>query len=711
MAEEYEQEEEESSSDSQDLLEIHEKALRSFNLSVSQSQEEREQCLEDRRFYSIPGAQWEGKVGELFKNKPQLEVNKVHSSVIRIFNEYRANRITVDYISRDGVDRSELADTCDRLYRADEQKSQASEAYDNSFEEAVGGGMGTWRYRADLEDEFDIDNEYQSIYIEPIYDADSCVFFNADAMRQDKSDARECWVLIAYTHDYYKDNFDLDFDPAAWPKEVNQSKFDWCTPDKVYIAEYYKVEIVTEEVLVYVSSDGEKDYYTQKELDDNPSIPEQLALSQFTFTIKKKRKRKQIHKYLMGGDKIIEDCGIIAGTEIPIVPMYGKRWIVDGIERVMGHIRLAKDIQRIKNSEYSKLFEISALSSVEKPIFTPEQMGKHGNMWAADNITNYPYLFIESITNKDGDEAPAGPLGYTKVPSIPPALAALLDITEKDMQDILINQKEGDKLVSNISGEAIERVMNRLDMQSFIYMSNFAKAMRRGGQIWLSMAKDIYRDKGRKMMALGKEKSVDYIELMKPIKDEETGKTIYKNDFRDANFEIMVDVGPSFSSRKAKIVRELTEVLQMTPAGQNQETAIILTAMIMMNLDGEGMQEIREYYRWKLIKLGVVQPSEEEQKRLTKEAQNLKPDANEEYLKAAAENERAKSINSAADTKKKIAEIEKILADVTETLANIDREDAQAAIDMAAKINQSVTSGNQLSANQTVENTGNQPTP
>ncbi|MFK5282558.1 portal protein, partial [Lacticaseibacillus paracasei] len=86
------------------------------------------------------------------------------------------------------------------------------------------------------------------------------------------------------------------------------------------------------------------------------------------------------------GGKVLEDCGYIAGKCIPIVVAYGKRWFVDNIERCMGHVRLAKDAQRLKNMQLSKLGEISALSSVEKPILTPEQIANHQDMWAEDNL-------------------------------------------------------------------------------------------------------------------------------------------------------------------------------------------------------------------------------------------------------------------------------------------------------------------------------------
>ena len=137
------------------LSQIHQDALYEFDNIQTALRDERLQCLQDRRFYSIAGSQWEGPLGDQFENKPRFEVNKIHLSVIRIINEYRNNRVTVDFISKDGTANEELADTCNGLYRSDEQDSVANEAYDNAFEEAVGGGFGAWRLRTCYEDEED----------------------------------------------------------------------------------------------------------------------------------------------------------------------------------------------------------------------------------------------------------------------------------------------------------------------------------------------------------------------------------------------------------------------------------------------------------------------------------------------------------------------------------------------------------------------------
>ena len=109
-------------------------------------------------------------------------------------------------------------------------------------------------------------------------------------------------------------------------------------------------------------------------------------------------------------------------------------------------------------------------------------------------------------------------------------MAALLQITEQDIKDLLGNQQAGEEIVSNISGKAIELIQNKLDMQTFIYMSNMAKAIKRSGEIWLGMAKDLFVEDGRKMKVVNRDYETDMIELNRPALNAESGETEYDSN-------------------------------------------------------------------------------------------------------------------------------------------------------------------------------------
>lgn len=649
----------------QTLSEIHAEALEEFDRIQAEQSNERRQSLEDRRFYSIAGASWDGGLGEQFANKPRPEFNKTHLAVIRVINEYRNNRITVDFQPMDGTPDDPMADVCDGLYRADEQASSADEAHDNAFEEGVGGGFGAWRLRADYEDEEDEEDDRQRVRMEPIFDADSSVFFDVDAKRYDKADAKRCYVLTSMSREGYEEEYGDD--PATWPKDVVTDNFEWWTPDVVYLCDLYCVEEVSETVRFFAGlTDAEPLRITDDEIEADESLLPRLHATGFRETRSKKVKRKRIRKYVMSGGKIIEDQGYIAGRMIPVIPFYGKRWYVGGIERYMGHVRLAKDAQRLHNALMSWLTTMAARFDVEKPIVTPEQMKGHAQQWADDNVSQFPYLLLNPMLDKDGNPMPSGPIGYTRAPNIPPAMAALTQLAEQGLQDLLGNQQAGEEMQPNISGKAIELIQNRLDMQSFIYMSNFAKSMKRAGEVWLSMMRDIAVEKGRKMKAIDINGQSSSVELNRPAYDAENGETYTENDFGAAKLEVAVDVGPSSSSKRAAAVRALTGMASIV---QDPQTRAVVEMLALMNMEGEGVKDASDFFRQKLIRMGAIKPNEQEQKELEAEKANQQPDPQSLYLTKAAEAEEAKAAKSRADTVETIASADLKRAQTDKTIS------------------------------------------
>jgi hypothetical protein len=263
-----------------------------------------------------------------------------------------------------------------------------------------------------------------------------------------------------------------------------------------------------------------------------------------------------------------------------------------------------------------------------------------------------------------------GPVGYTKAPAIPQAMAALLQLTEQDIRDVLGNSEQGEKIVSNVSGKAVDLVQQKLDMQTFLYMSNYAKGVRRGGEIWLSMAKDIYVEPGRKMKMLGEQEQVSSVELMRPVIGED-GEIEHENDLTEAEFDVAVDVGPSSSSKRAATVRALTQMMAVTSDQQAQQ---VLQAAALMNMEGEGLSDIRDYFRKQLVQMGVMKPTEEEAQQLAAAGQQQDP--NTVFLQAAAEEAMAKAAKARADVVKTVAESELTQAKTVETLAKVGGEGA-----------------------------------
>ncbi len=652
------------------LAKVHERCMKAFDAAYEAGREERAQCREDRRFYSIAGAQWEDWMEDQFVNTPRPEVNKTHSAVMRLVTDYRNNRISVNFRPKDDAADPETADAMDGLYRADENECDGQDAYDNAFEEGVGGGIGGWRLRAAYENEGDEEDDRQRIRMEPIYDADTSMYFDVDAKRHDKSDARKAWVISAMSPDAFKDAYP-DEDPASFDKQM--WVFDWWSPDVVYVAEYYEIEDKSRTICVFrhVATQEEAKHYDDA-LDDDKR--KELADTGWDEVRRRKVQSHRVRKYVVSGCGVLSDDGYIPGQCIPIVPYYAKRWFVDNVERVAGKVRYMKDPARIYNTQIGKMLEIAGISSHEVPILFAEQVEGLEYAWARGNIDRAPYRLIRPMIDPiSGAMLPQGVVGMISPPQVPPALAALAQVSSADLAELSGTADAGEEVVSNVSADAIELVQNKVDMQSYIYMDNFKKAMRRSGEIWRSMAGDLYVEDNREMDTLGPDGSEGRITLAAPHTTA-TGKQILLNDFVKGVYKVIVDTGPSSRTRKDATVRALIGMSQAA-AQTDVELSGLLLSTAMINMDGEGIDDVQKYLRMKLIKNGVLKPNEEEQAQLAKEqdaAANAPPDPQAELVKGATEQARAEAQKAQAQTVKTMADVELVKAKTAQTVGEID---------------------------------------
>jgi hypothetical protein len=337
----------------------------------------------------------------------------------------------------------------------------------------------------------------------------------------------------------------------------------------------------------------------------------------------------------------------------------------------MGHVRLVKDMQRIKNMLMSKLAEISSLSAVEKPIFIPEQVAGHEELWAMDNIRNFPYMLVNEVTDAAGNPQPAGPVAYTKPPQVPPALAALMQLADIDIKELLGGSAETDKMLSHVSGKAHEMIQKRIDGQAFIYLSNFAKSIRRVGEIWLSMAKDVYVEKGRNMKTVDPMGEISSVQLGEMALGENGGVT-EKNNLTEASFDVAVDVGPSSESQREATVNTIIGMMQVA---QDPGTQQVLQNLALFNMEGDGIAQARGYFRKQLVQAGVLPPTEEEAQAMA-EAQK-EPSAQDQALLAMAAESNAKAQKTMADIQKVLSDIELNAAKTAETYSDVDMKNLQ----------------------------------
>jgi hypothetical protein len=197
------------------------------------------------------------------------------------------------------------------------------------------------------------------------------------------------------------------------------------------------------------------------------------------------------------------------------------------------------------------------------------------------------------------------------------------------------------------------------------------------------MAKEVYIEDKRKMKTIAPTGEAGMVELMKPTLDQETGAVVMQNDLSSATFDVVAEVGPSSTSKREATVRALTGMLQITA---DPETQQVITAMAMMNMEGEGISDANAYFRKKLLRMGVVKPTDDEAQELIAEMQGQPLDPNTIYLQAAAEEATAKAAQARASTVKTVADAELSRAKTVETLSNVDMDSQDHAMKMMADL-------------------------
>jgi hypothetical protein len=224
-------------------------------------------------------------------------------------------------------------------------------------------------------------------------------------------------------------------------------------------------------------------------------------------------------------------------------------------------------------------------------------------------------------------------------------------------------------MVSNVSGKTVNAIQSIVEKRNYIYLNNFAKTMKRAGEVWRSMATDAYVEDKRRMKKLSKDGQVDFIQINRPEIDKETGGMVYKTNLAKAKHRVSVDVGPSSSSKRQAVIEMLTGILQYL---QEPEAISVVTSMIMMNMEGEGMGDVRAYFRKKLVMAGVLEPNEQELQEMQQAAQNQQPDPMQGLIQAETQKAESEAIKNRVEIAETIANTEYKKAQAVKTLAEAD---------------------------------------
>jgi len=599
-----------------DIKRMHDKAYLN-------GQTTRERAADDMTFYWV--SQWDDALLGDSSLSYKGEFNILRKAGRQIIADLRANPIQIDFQPNDD-EREDGADLIDGLYLSDDRVNTSLESYDNASSESVVCGVGAWELYTEYVSNR-AGNEDQVIRRRPVYEANNKCFWDPNAKLLDKSDAKYVSLLTAYSYDGYRELIKEEtgedigekqsFNYSSFAQPEHSYSYPWVQSQNevIYVASFYHKKKVKDKVFTMLDPLGQPLMMLESDLVDHM---DELIDGGYTIEEERKITRWQVTKYIASGAQVISDY-VIAGENLPVVPMYGERSFVEDEEHYEGVTRLAKDPQRLRNFQLSYLADITSRSPRPKPIFFAEQILGHEHMYEENGAdSNFPYN-LQNRVSANGEPLPVGPVAQMPEQPVPTSLVTSIELSRQAVEDVANPGLPQDIADPDLSGKAVMALQNRLDQQSLVYQQNLKHAKRRDAEIYASMASSVY-DAPRQVLLTLPDGSTKSTEVMESIQDEETGEMLVLNDITNMEFNVFAEIGPSYATKKEQTIEQLssmaTAVAQVDPA--LMKLLILKQATL---IDGVAFDDIRDYARKQLILSGVVEPETDEEKEMVAQAQ------------------------------------------------------------------------------------------
>lgn len=547
-------------------------AKKFLNLCNDVDSNNRAEALDDVRFCA--GDQWPVDVqnSRVLESRPCLTINKVDAYVRQICNQIRQQRPRIKVQGMNNEADAKLADILSGVCRHIEYQSSADVAYDTASEYAVKMGWGYFRVTTDYisDDSFE-----QEIYIRPI-DNPFTVYFDPNSQLPDGSDAERCLITTVVSKKTFRAMYPGKDDGQGFTSRgTGDSDSEWVTKEDVRIAEYfYTVRTPAKLVLL---SDGTSVF--EEELPSNEVLEE----AGIEIIEKRDTYKKQIKWCKLTAMEILEE-GDWAGKYIPVIPVYGQTAVIDAKHKKFGLVRMAKDPQRMYNYWTTALTESVALAPKAKWLMAEGQDEGHENEWAMANIKAMPVLRYKQ-TDTEGRQAPVP----TRLQPEPPP-AGIVTATQGMSNDLMtvVGIYDPSQLPQgNMSGKAIAGQQQQVDMVNFHYYDNLTRSIAYCGRIILDLIPKIY-DTERVMRIIGADEKPEIITLNQRITDEEGVERIL-NDVSVGRYDVVMDTGPGFATKRTEAVESMMTLLAADPT-------LMQTAgdLIFRNMDFPGAEIIAD---------------------------------------------------------------------------------------------------------------------
>lgn len=636
-----------------------------FGHCADAESDNRQTFIEDIDFSSTDD-QWPEDIKDLRgTGRPRLTINRLNGTVKQIEGDYRQNKLSIHVLPASGDASDETADILAGLIRNIEQQSKADQVYLHGLRYASRGGFSWFRVMAEYasDDTFD-----QDLFIRPVFNP-LTVYCDPKARLTTREDARYMFVAELMDKDEFQTQYPdakLDFVDAL---DILDDSFEsWVEGDQIRVAEYFTKEKVPARLASF-------DNGAVIEIEDEKELQ---ALQQIGWNLKSERKgtRTQIKWRKCTGAQVLEER-VYKMKYIPLIPVLGEEINIRGKIRLRSSIYYGKDPQRMYNYWKTAATESVALQAKAPWLVTPEQIENLEEGWKNVNNKPQPYL----LYNHKQDQPPPAPIQMPQQPVGEMANAAQANI---DIQyttntfDANLGQKSNET-----SGVAIGERQHQGTTGNFLFIDNLKVAIEHCGRILLDFIPLIY-DSERIVRVIGLEGDSSTTIVNKEIKNPLLGITEVLNDITVGKYEVVIEAGQAFATRRREAVEGMLKFAQVFP-----QQAPLIADLMVDNMDVPGGDVMAERLKRALPPQITEDPDSPEGQAAQQQAAQQKQQQQsmqQQMLQAHIQTEQGKNqaaqAKAGAEVVKAKAEVIKAHADVQSTAIDSHTNAIQAQHDL-----------------------------
>lgn len=550
----------------------------------------------DFKFYS--GDQWSDaeKTRRTIGKRPQEVFNQTQQFVDQVVNASKINPPSIKIKAGDNIANIKTVQVMQAAIHQYEANSRAAKAYLRAFENAAICGFGAFRIRLDYEDD---DSFRQTLKIEAVANA-------FDAMIDPNFDDNYDNISYGFiTKTISKEEFlaeypDFSDNISSWREYQFE---DWITENEVRIVEYFY--ITYEQETIYLI-DGRvtvsKDQYD-------------LIKGKKPKIIKKRVSNKKVVNWVKSNGVDILEKTIFPGSRIPIIPVFGTNYILDGKRVWEGVVRQIKPAQIKYNYVANSTLEMVSSMSKGKVLVPEGSLENHYNDWDNMNTSNKPYLEYKPTTLD-------GSTGLAPTPIVQQynvdVVANLLEASANEMKSItgIYDPSLGKEKTGEVSGIALLTKQRQTQVTNFKYIDSLSDSLEYAGAIMKDVIPYI----------------VDEDTVIK-IKDENSNTEVdvllgedIDVDLSKGKMNVEVVVGPYGETQRQESANAMLSLMQAYP-----EAVSLIADKFVENMDWAGADVISKRLKTLLpANLQETNP-EDELSKLSPETRTMIANQEQEY--------------------------------------------------------------------------------